>query len=417
MTKKFLNRIPALATLLLALISVVTGQSLVSSASNGTLSVRKINDYLNRNSEGLQAPRASSAVDLRKIVYTSVDQNGRPVNLSGLLAMPAGGAPKGLIVFMHGTIWDRKGSPSRLSASGKKGEPMGAVSLLAPSGYAVVMPDYLGLGDHMAVHPYPLNVVNARSGVDIIEPARELMRRQGYRVGERLFVTGYSEGGGTAMALVRELERMNRPGMVPDASAPASGPYDLTGATREYLLKEAKGEEMIARAYLLGYSVKYFESVGAVQMNDYFHNTMARSVDGAFKEGRSDTGVLVRLAIVGTITGATKSVEHLLTPRFIAALRETDITDPVIGELSRNNVYDWHPKAPMLLISLSTDNIVDPANTENAYRAMHQRGARQNVRWYSIEDEKLDHIKAFVPAMDAARKFFDGGFSAVPAAR
>ncbi len=403
--------------LILMAFSAAYGQKLVNSNLNGILSIKKINDYLGKHGKDVGIAPTTVAVGLRKVIYTSTDADGRPVQLSGLLALPQGGAPRGMIVFMHGTIWDRKMSPSRLNATGRASEAMGAASVLATAGYAVAMPDYLGLGDHLAIHPYPLNVVNARSGSDMIEPAREVMRRQKYDVGSQLFITGYSEGGGTAMALVRELEQKNRADMLPQASLVASGPYDLSGATREYLLSEAKGEEMIARAYLLGYSIKYFESRKAIKMNDYFHDTMARTVDGAFKEGRTDTGVLVRLALVGTLTGATKSVEHLLTPRFLNALRNTDTSDPVIDELSKNDVYDWRPKAPLMLFSLASDKIVDPRNTARAYEAMQRRGAGRGVRWYSLEDSKLDHLKAFLPALYVARRFFDGGFEAVPLAR
>jgi len=404
-----------LLSLLVAITGLAEAQRLVSSVPNGTLTVRTINNFLNRSAKHANVQPSSVAVELRKITYTSTDANGRRSNLTGLLAMPVGGAPNGLVVFMHGTIWDRKASPSRLNATGKEGEAMGAASILAPGGFAVVMPDYIGLGDHMAVHPYPVNVINAKAGADIIEPARELIRRQRYNVGPNLFVTGYSEGGGTAMALARDLQNS---GVSVTATAPSSGPYDLSGVTRDYLLSEAKGQDLVARAYLLGYAVKYFESSHGAKMTNYFHPTMSRTINGAFKEGRTDKDIAIRLAVVGTLVGATKSVERLLTDRFLNALRNNDRSDPLIGSMTANDCYDWTPRSPMLIFSAAADRIVDPGNARKAYDTMRRRGVGPStMRWLSNEDPSTDHGKGFALALKANRDFFAGGFSAVPNAR
>lgn len=414
MTNKLIRTLFLLASLI-TITGLVDAQRLVSSSPNGTLTPKVINNYLKKSASHANVRQSTVAVELRKIVYRSTDANGRRANLTGLLAMPVGGAPNGLVVFMHGTIWDRKFSPSRLTSAGTTSEGMGAASILAPGGFAVVMPDYIGLGDHMAVHPYPMNVVNAKAGADIIEPAREIIRRQRYNVGPNLFVTGYSEGGGTAMALARELQES---GVRVTASAPSSGPYDLSGVTRDYLLSETKGQDLIARAYLLGYALKYFESSHGVRMTDYFHPTMSRTINGAFKEGRSDKDIALRLAIVGRLVGATKSVERLLTDRFLNALRRNDSSDPLIGAMTANDCYDWSPRSPMLIFSASADRIVDPGNAKKAYDTMRRRGVGPStMRWISNEDSSTDHGKGFALALKANRDFFTGGFAAVPSAR
>jgi acetyl esterase/lipase len=395
---------------LVLLTSPIVGQRLVRARSNGSLDVSTINKHIKDLKLEGSTP-ATEPVDLRKVSYTSTDENGKQVELTGMLAIPRSGAPKGIVVFMHGTTWDRRNSPSRLTSKGAKNEAMTAASVFAPAGFAVVMPDYLGLGDHKAIHPYPLNRVNARSGADMLPASREALRRINYRVGTDLFVTGYSEGGGTAMGLVQLLEKEGKER--PKAAAPASGPYDLTGATRDFLIAEAKGKDIIARAYLLGYCVEYFESRG-IKASDYFTRTMAKTVDDAFKDGRSEESILLRLAIMSTLSGATRSIEHLLTPRFIGALERLDLSDPIISELTKNNVHDWSPSTPMLLIYLNTDKIVDPLNSENTYDAMRTRGIGPGrLERFVIMDDKLDHLSAFPPAMIAARLFFEYGFEGV----
>ncbi|HMS11295.1 MAG TPA: hypothetical protein PKE66_17530, partial [Pyrinomonadaceae bacterium] len=156
------------------------GQQLVSSSSNGTMSAAALNERMAKVYGKYAVPETATAVELHKITYISLDANGKPVELPGLVAWPVGGAPKGLVVYCHGTTVDRDRSPSRFKGEGEAPETIEAITGFATGGYAVVLPDYIGLGDHKAAHPYPLSKVNARSGVDIIPAARELARQKNY---------------------------------------------------------------------------------------------------------------------------------------------------------------------------------------------------------------------------------------------
>lgn len=406
--------------MIMTAIFVVSGdaQRLVSSTSNGVVTPAIGRKAIEKHFKDIVTPEFTENIRLQKIVYTSIDENGRPINLSGLVAMPASGATKGLIVYMHGTLWNRKASPSRMTAKTTTAAYFFELAAFATGGYAIAFPDYIGLGDNMQVHPYPLNIVNGQSGVDIIPAARQLARNMNYRLSDKLFVTGYSEGGGTAMGLTKLLQDKNDPAFRVERSAPMSGPYDLTGATRDYLVEEAKGTELIARAYLLGYCVKYFKDKYGVNVDDYFTKSMSRAVNTAFKDGRSDKDILLRLALVSTLTGSARSVEKLLTKRFINALETLDRSDPLIRELAKNNVFDWRPRTEMLLQNLKSDNIVSPVNTYNTIRAMRANGIGPNrLRHIEIVNDKLDHGTVATYTTLNARRFFDEGFAGVPDAK
>ena len=161
----------------LLLLTAASAQNLVSFNRSGTMTVAQTNQMITKAFGSAVAP-ASEALDLYKISYRSRDEKNRPVVLTGLLVFPKGGAPKGLVVFNHGTLADRKRSPSRFTGKADDSEAQTATLAFASGGYAVVMPDYLGLGDHTGgAHPYPLGAVNSRSAVDIIAPAREVAKR------------------------------------------------------------------------------------------------------------------------------------------------------------------------------------------------------------------------------------------------
>lgn len=381
----------------------------------GTFSASDVNARVDKLA-GFAFPKASASVQLKKVFYTTTDAKGKSEPVTGLLILPVNGAAKGLVVYMHGTTWDFKNGPSRILTHKDLTYP--ELFAFAAAGYAVAAPDYIGLGDSKPTHPYPLNIVNGRSGMDIIKPVRAFARSSGYQLGRDLFVTGYSEGGGTAMGMVKLLEESGDPDFRVTRAAPASGPYDLTGVTRDFLLEDVKGQDVVARAFLLGYSISYFKDAYGIKTSDYFTKRMSTTVNMNFKRGKSDKSIGVALVVMGAITGGTKSRDNLLTARFIKALEDVDMRDPVIREMSKNNVYDWSPRTPMLIINLASDRIVDPGNARKAVSTMRRRGVgRDTLRHLEIVNEQLDHGTVVPEATYNTLRFFENGFEAVPGAR
>lgn len=400
---------------LAVLVPSMFGQQLVSSSSNGSMTREKINSRLPKAFGQYVVDNTNVPIDLEKISYTSRDENGQTVTLTGLIAMPRGGAPNGLVLFCHGTIQDRKASPSFYNGDENGSEPESAILAFATGGYAVVMPDYLGLGVHKAAHPFPLNIVNSQSAVDIIAPARRLARNKNYNIGSKLYVTGYSEGGGVAMATIQKLEKMSGAEYRVEASAPASGPYDLSGATRKFMLEQPTDQAgFVIRLYLLSYSSYYFRKHSNVKITDYFKPAMANSIWLNYNANLKDADLIKRLALTSVLMRSKNSLFNVITPSFKRTLETTDKHDPFVAELARNDIYDWAPNTTMLLINLDGDGVVSPENTVNAFNAMRRRGVTaQTMRRYVIRDPSLNHLTAVPAAMSAARRFFDGGFGAV----
>jgi hypothetical protein len=348
--------------------------------------------------------------------------------LSGLVVLPRGGAPKGLVIYNHGTTADPNVSPSRYTGGAKPAEVESVILAFASGGYAVAMPDYLGLGDHKGAHPYPLGNINSRSAIDLIEPARTLAERQNVNVGSRLFVTGYSEGGAVAMWTVRNLEQKSsvmtplslrnlgqKSGAIYDvfAAAAMEGPYDLSGSTRDWLLDEPTDQEgFVIRLYLMSYMVYYFHKNRGVKLTDYFKPLMALAVSQAYGANRSDEDIVKRLAVTAVLMRSKNSIDNVITQRFKNALQTLDSSDPVISEMRKNDVYDWKPRTKMLLVTLKEDKIVDPSNTEKVFLTMRRNGVGDAMlRKYVINDLSLNHLTAVAPALIQARLFFDKGFT------
>ena len=403
--------------------AVLPAVSRVDAQANGTWSATHINKRLKAIFRLTSS--TTKTVDLFKIRYFSHDEKGHVVVLSGLVAWPRGGAPKGLVLYNHGTTADRKMSPSLFRGASDNSETELAVLLFASNGFAVALPDYLGLGDNLGAHPFPLGKINARSAVDLIVPARALATQRKVVVGSRLFVTGYSEGGAVALWTLRVLESQANSAQANSAqtnltspvfaAAPLSGPYDLSGATRQSLVERApNATAFAARLYLLAYSVYSFHKNRGVKLVDYFKPSMAATINDVFNKKLSDENIIKRLALTAFLMRSKNSLQNVVTPRFWNALQTRDTRDPLIRELQNNDCTNWSPRTKTLLVALQNDQIVVSANTRNALQTMRKRGVGTDIlRANIVRDDKLNHITFIAPALLRARQFFNGGFASV----
>jgi pimeloyl-ACP methyl ester carboxylesterase len=403
--------------ILIAIASVSCASARAGDATyvkNGSISLTSLKQkHAECQKHGLDVPAPASAVNLFKVWYKSVDLKGRPTTLSGLLMLPKA-APKGLVLYYHGTIRDRDLAPSRYV--GKNGEQHLEAEFVmvafAAGGYAVVMPDYLGLGDSQCVHPYPNGEANCRSGMDIIEPARSVAKRQRVPVGKNLYVTGYSEGGGVAMCTVRSLERSRR--LIPTMAAPMSGPYDLSGETAQSLLRGNQSPEGLGtKLFLLAYaSYSALNNLNQIDLKDYFAPSFATYVPYVFGLKMDDVGMAKKFVVKALQMGALKSIDRVLSKPFRDALKWSDPANPIIAEMKKSDCFDWTPKTKMLLPYLKGDGVVVDTNTTKTIDSMRMNGVgADRLRPYMIEGKGLSHSTAAPIAFSAVRRFFDGGFA------
>ncbi len=391
------------------------GNGLVASQRVATISA----DQANRRIVevfGSSAPAPlRGSLNLYKVTYRSVDAQGRSASLSGLVVVPSGGAPNGLVVFNHGTMAYNGSVPSRTTAKTKGSEGELAMLAFASGGYAIAMPDYIGQGDHNGGHPYPANVTNARAGIDLIKPARAVARKNRLEIGTNLYITGYSEGGGVAMAQTRELERSNDPAYGVTASAPASGPYDLSGATLKWMIAQPTDQVgFITRTYLLGYMVYSLHKITGVKIVDYFKPSMAFAINNSYGGKTKDEDIIKRIGVTAVLMRSKNNLFNVTMPRFKRVAESADARDPAIRLLRDNNCFDWSPRSRMLMIYLEGDGVVTDENSKNAFRTMRNRGVGRNtMRRSVIKDSSLNHLTAMPIAMIRARNFFDRGFAGV----
>lgn len=380
----------------------------------GTLSAAT----LNRNTPQVFGPgiaKATQELRLYRVVYTSRDQENKNTRLSGLVAIPAKGAPRGLVLWNHGTITQQASAPSNYRPGGKA-ETGNVLLAFGSGGYAVAMPDYLGYGENsQGVHPYPMGKINARSALDLMNPSRVLGKKLKRPIGRQVWVAGYSQGGAVAMWTARLLQERGTP---PVRSAALSGPYDLTGATRESLLTTPQNDvQFYGQIFLASLMARGYVQQRHLNYSELFKPAMALAVRSAYAAEKPDEDRIKGMALAAKIARA-KSLRDVLSPKFATALEAVDTRHPLIQEMRESDCLDWTPRAPLLLWALQGDTIVPVGNTDNAMAAFAaRRVGRDRVRAVIVNDSRLDHAKAGIPAVKATRLFFDGGFAAVPEAK
>jgi pimeloyl-ACP methyl ester carboxylesterase len=387
-----------------------------SFSRNGSVSLSAmVEKQVAARKNGLDVPPAGTGVQLYKVRYQSCDMGGAATRLTGLVIMPQS-APKGLLLYYHSTIGQGETAPSRYNGSNKDLESEYVMLAFASGGYAVAIPDYMGLGDSDCVHPYPGSEANCDSGIDLIAAARILAKRTATPLGNQLYVAGYSQGGAVAMCTVRRLEKNGA--YKPTAAAPMSGPYDLSGETARSLLKGKQSPESLAtKLFLMGYAAHSISSQNpSLDLKDYFAPSFATYVPYVFNQKLGTVATAKKLFIKAVQLGAYQSIIRVLSPKFFEALKWSDPANPMIVELMKNDCYDWAPRTKMLLPYLKQDDVVVAANTIKTLDTMRLNGVGpERLRSFEIDDPKLSHSSAAPVAFSATRRFFDGGFSSLTA--
>jgi dienelactone hydrolase len=326
----------------------------------------------------------------RMFTYETVDPHGLSITASALLILPmATNGPLPLVSVQHGTLARKADAPSRPDS----GEIY--ASVLASIGYAVVVPDYLGLGSSPGYQGYLHADSEATCVVDALRAGRDLCNSNNVTLNGHLFLTGFSQGGHVTMAAHRELEAFHTDEFTVTASAPCAGTYDLGGVTTEGIIAVTTNYPvsypfaMIVAAYLPIYQLA--DSLEELLAERYRH-TLPPLLDGAHTEAQ-------------LLAALPRDPVAILRPDFEADFRSNP-DNPLRRALMDNNTYHWTPRAPTKLIHCRGDSIALFSNAEVAYQAFTNRSAC----CVSIVDPgapaELDHEDCYLPSLREVLSWF-----------
>ncbi|MGP4022364.1 alpha/beta hydrolase family protein [Actinomadura sp. 3N407] len=185
----------------------------------------------------------SAAVN-RKITYTSEGVGGKPITVTGTVAVPEGEAPRGgwpVLSWAHGTTGTAdRCAPSADTAGGHAHDYLSITETYLDKwvshGFAVVQTDYEGLGTPGG-HPYMNGVSEANTVTDIVRAAR----KADHRIGRDWFVAGHSQGG---QATLYTAAARQRPRDVRLKGAVSIAPGSNMSQTAAYVRNQYPGAEI-----------------------------------------------------------------------------------------------------------------------------------------------------------------------------
>jgi poly(3-hydroxybutyrate) depolymerase len=174
-------------------------------------------------------------VDFYHIQYATVGGAAEATSASGALMVPTGlpGVCTGsrpIVLYAHGTAFTRGynlADPN--DSTNEAASETGLIAaVFAAQGYIVVAPNYAGYDTSpLPYHPWLNADQQSKDMIDALTAARQALGNipaSTTLASDKLFVTGYSQGGHVAMATQRAMQAA---GMTVTASAPMSGPYAL----------------------------------------------------------------------------------------------------------------------------------------------------------------------------------------------
>lgn len=328
---------------------------------------------------------AKCDVTQHRIDYDTVEPRGGGAHATAGLYVPSNcPGPYPIVVYHHGTtvlesyaMW----APTNTEAGLQ-------MSMFASQGYVVVMPDYLGYGgSSLDWHPYLHAENTAAVSIDALRAAKKALADRSVPVSDKLFLTGYSQGGHAALATHRVLERDHAGEFTVTASAPMSGPYALSQTLLAGMDAPGQGATVFAPLIFVGLQKAYGDVYARPE--DVFQAPWVTGIETLLPGPLTTSELFAQNRLPLALAGQG----GLLTDGFVAGYRG-DPTSGARRRVAQQDLIDWRPRAPVMLCGGSRDPTVTFQNTVTAATAFASQGA-------SVTPVDVEQVPQFQPAIAA----------------
>jgi len=360
------------------------GKKLLSYTLWKTVTKEELKERMKKNKVPSSLIEVKYEVDVYDITYKSCWHDSSCIRASGLVFIPKSvSASLPEVVYHHGT---RIKPGRRKNITGEDFLCLG----MAVEGYLVLQPDYIGLGHGEKFHLYQQYESLGQSSADMIDAVKELKDSLNFKIGNHLFLTGYSEGGYAAVAANKFIQEY-RPDIKVTATAGNSGAYDMGGVQSEVMFQK------YSRPHYLPYLLRSLNEVYRIvpDINKVYKPPFDTLIPKLF-DGSNDYKAIDKML--------PEVPKDMLLDTFVSLyLNNPDF--PLRKILEENSLCHWKPENPVMLCYCTKDEQVNYKNSIVAEKGMKAKGAKHVT--LRNAGRKYGHTKCALFATMYSKLYFD----------
>ena len=295
-----------------------------------------------------------------------------------------------MISYQNGTNTVHAEAPSE----NPDNELFSILQMMGSTGFIIAMPDYIGFGASEDIfHPYLHKASTVQSIVDMLRAVDEMAsENENIDYNKNLYISGYSQGGWSTMALQEAIEKQYSTEFKLKASVCGAGPYNIT-SINEYITGLNEYPMPFYMAYIF---------------NTYLNLGLSTPITEVFQQPYADR---IPTLFDGTLSGGeinaqlTKIVPDLLTASYISDWSTDGKFAPVLALLEENSIAAYETKIPTLLTHGNADDYVPSFVSSEFYQDFMDLGISPDLVRY-LELDGMDHGDAVLPSGLAAITWF-----------
>jgi pimeloyl-ACP methyl ester carboxylesterase len=333
---------------------------------------------------------ARNAVRLYRITYDSVipEIGNKPTVTSGLLAVPdTDGKSFPTVSYQHGTVYGHNEVPSFAEQSP---ETQLMIAQFAGQGYMLIGADYFGLGVSTEHEGYMVKGSHQQATYDLLMASRAVLANMKLS-SDRLYLSGWSQGGFVTMAF---LEKLEAAGVKVDAAATASAPLDVYALMEGFLVYPRKIDAVWLNSIMILSSFAYENYYGVPGLarsllTDEYYAIAKKAYD---REPFNPADI-------------TTDLRKLIRPEYFAA---GYFANSAFGRLIMSaQSYRWVIQSPVRNYYGETDEAITPGVGRMAMTYAQAMGSG-NPNVEAISTGPTTHRGTFATAVPQWKAWFDG---------
>jgi predicted esterase len=343
-------------------------------------------------------------ITFRYMEYNTVGGANEPTNATGGIMVPTGSdaacsGARPVLLYGHGTTIE-KGFNMASPATGEAGL---VAAMYAAQGWIVVAPNYAGYdASRLPYHPY-LNAEQQSSDmVDALRAAKKAFANIGTTASDKLFVSGYSQGGHVAMATAKAIQEKHGSEFKVTALGGMSGPYAMSKSIQTAF---AGGVNLGATIFSPLIFTSWQKSYGNLYASpsDVYEAQYATGIESllpsatlnfttVFTTGRLPTKLFASGPLVtgnasqDALFAAGIGTPNLIKQSYRQAVLAGGATHPVAVAAAKNDLTSWVPNRPVSMCAGAADPTVFATNTSDAAAAFAKAGAGPLVTVFDVEN-------------------------------